>query len=53
VYNQVNLSDLQKNHQQNHTTQAYTGNVKLGFISNSDLNKDINEISKTLQASSL
>jgi hypothetical protein len=53
VYNQVNLSDLQKTHQQNHTTQAYTGNVELGFILDSDLDKDINEISKTLQASSL
>jgi hypothetical protein len=53
VYNQVNLSDLQKNRQQNHTTQAYTGNVELGFISDSDLDKGIDEISKTLQASSL
>jgi hypothetical protein len=53
VYKQVNLSDLQKNRQQNHTTQAYTGNVKLVFISNSDLDKGIDEISKTLQASSL
>jgi hypothetical protein len=52
-YNQVNLSDLQKDHQQNRTTQAYTGNVELGFISDSDLDKDVNEISKTLQASSL
>jgi hypothetical protein len=53
VYNQVNLSDLQKDYQQHRTTQAYTGNVKLGFISNSDLDKDIDELSKTLQASSL
>jgi hypothetical protein len=51
VYNQINLSDIQKD--QHRTTQTYTGNVELGFISDSDLDKDIDEISKTLQASSL